>query len=290
MSIPYECLPCFMRQAVALVERKIRDDNAASRVLHLAIDALHRFDSPGVSSAPAMAASFYSALAQAMGEEDPFKEEKDTATALLLSALPTLRGHIQAAADPFAAAVRLAVAGNVVDLGSDPGFDSRRAAEAVLAAAEEPLFTDHTRILKEKAARAASILYLGDNAGEVVLDRLLIEHLPENKVVFAVRGGPVINDVTAGDALRAGLGPLCKIVSTGDPSPGVLLDRVSQEFHSLFLDADLVIAKGQGNFESLFASSPREIFFLFKVKCRFISGLTRAPLGSQMVLEFNPQG
>ena len=123
---------------------------------------------------------------------------------------------------------------------------------------------------------------LADNAGEIVFDRLLIEQLPIDRVTVAVRGYPVINDATLDDAETAGLTDIVDVISNGSDAPGTLLDDCSEAFRSRFEEADLIIAKGQGNYETL-AQSPRPIFFLLRVKCPVVARDLDYPVGSMVV-------
>jgi len=123
---------------------------------------------------------------------------------------------------------------------------------------------------KKACGQGQTILYLADNAGEIFFDRLLIEQLSGAKVTLAVRGAPVINDATRTDALAANLEDLVEIIDNGSDAPGTILNDCSAEFRRRFDEADMVIAKGQGNFESL-SDEPRDIFFLFRAKCPVIS-------------------
>ena len=121
----------------------------------------------------------------------------------------------------------------------------------------------------EKALPEYDFLYLGDNAGESVFDKLLIETI--NKPVFyATREVPVINDVIIDDAIASGLNSVAEIISSGSPAPGIILPLCSDEFLSVFQKADMIISKGQGNYEGL-SDADRNIFFLLKAKCPVIA-------------------
>ena len=124
--------------------------------------------------------------------------------------------------------------------------------------------------LRLAAAAANRILYIGDNAGEAVFDRLLLGQLPKGKALYAVRGGPIMNDCTRQDAATAGIEALVPVIDTGADIAGIILERCSAQFRAAYARADLIIAKGQGNYETL--SDAREnIFFLFKVKCATVA-------------------
>jgi uncharacterized protein with ATP-grasp and redox domains len=123
---------------------------------------------------------------------------------------------------------------------------------------------------RNAAAAAKDILYIADNAGEIVFDRLLIKQIGPEKITFVVKGGPIINDATIEDAQAAGLTDLMKVIDTGDDAPGTILEFCSEDFQHCFEAADLVIAKGQGNYETL-SNIDKNIFFLVKAKCPVIA-------------------
>jgi hypothetical protein len=188
---------------------------------------------------------------------------------------------VQRSDDPFAAAVRLAVAGNVIDLGAKGGLTEDEVRQAASAALDHPLVGD-VELLRQAATTAQSILYLTDNAGEIVFDRVLIEQLPRDRVTVAVRGRPAINDATREDAAAAALQEIAEVIDNGSAIPGTVLSDCSSEFRRRFAEADLVIAKGQGNFETL-NDVPAPLFCLFRVKCAIIAEHCGHPEGSHVV-------
>jgi hypothetical protein len=135
---------------------------------------------------------------------------------------------------------------------------------------------------------ARSILFLADNAGEILFDRELLAQLPLGAVAVGVRGQAVLNDATAVDAQRAGLGDFCEIIPNGSDAPGTLLPDCSPEFRRAFAAADLIIAKGQGNYESL-AGLNQHIFFLFQIKCEVLRKALNLPVGSLILHHQQPQ-
>ena len=168
--------------------------------------------------------------------------------------------------DRLLTAIRIAIAGNVVDFGVNASFDLAEDVSVILcqefAVLDYDAFVSHLR-------DAETVLYLGDNAGESVLDKLLIEELNKD-VTYVVRELPVINDVIREDAIASGLDEVAEIISSGSEAPGTILDRCTEEFRDRFARADMVISKGQGNYEGLSESS-RPVFFLLKAKCSLIA-------------------
>jgi damage-control phosphatase, subfamily I len=178
--------------------------------------------------------------------------------------------------------VRLAIAGNIIDFGILTVSENR-----VEEMVHSCLTCDIDKLaigrLRQEAAKARRILYLCDNAGEIVFDTLLIEQLPMQKVTAVVKGGPIINDALMEDARSVGLCDMVEVIDNGSAAPGTLLDLCSSDFGRRFAEADLVISKGQGNFETL-EGTDKNIFFLFTVKCNVVSEFLKKPFGSAMVL------
>ncbi len=221
-------------------------------------------------------------LREVSGDRDPYREVKSRYNQMALELLPALRERVEASDRPLWTAARLAIAGNVIDLGvpGHPGqTDVVQALDRVWA---EP-FEARWEEFEAAVSRAGRILYLADNAGEIVFDRLLIEQLGPERVTVAVRGGPIINDATMEDAVEAGLTGFVEVVDNGSDAPGTILDQCSEGFVERFRQADLVIAKGQGNFETL-SDEPARLFFLFKVKCQVVSEHVGLPVGTHVLI------
>jgi uncharacterized protein with ATP-grasp and redox domains len=215
------------------------------------------------------------------GRADPYRRLKDRMNRMALDLLPAMADVSRRHRDPREAVVRLAIAGNLLDAGSK----TRLAPEDLQAHLDGiwnmPLVGSAADLF-HSADDARRILYLADNAGEIVFDRLLIETLPLKKVTVAVRGSPVINDATLEDAQTAGISDLVPVISNGSDAPGTLLAECSEEFRHVFDRADLVIAKGQGNYESL-SDTSKDTFFLLTVKCPVIAADIEAPAGTLVV-------
>jgi len=268
MNLTPECIPCFLRQAVA-VSRLVGADGAKQERVVKRILALLS-EVPFDQTPPQVATVIHSAIREELGMADPYREAKERSNILALGLCPQLRELITGSSDPFATAVRLAIAGNIIDFGQGCGVDGAKVRAAIAWALEQPLPPDVLEPFRSAVGQAESILYLGDNAGEVVFDRLLIELLPRGKVTFAVRGGPILNDATTVDAEVAGIHELAAIVDNGSNAPGTILLWCSPRFQERFHRADLIIAKGQGNYETLSAVNA-PIHFLLEVKCPVIA-------------------
>ncbi len=266
MRIGPGCDDCIAK-FLAKVAADSSEDSARQAEVHRELQELHR-NYFSRKSPPQLAGAIGDIFQRERGEIDPFLEVKDRSTRLGLELLPELRRIVAESADSFAAAVRLAIAGNIIDYGATPDFDLAQARTRIMEALLLPADQAAIDLLKTSMDRAERILYILDNCGEAVLDRLLMEPYRE-KITIGVRGRPAQNDVTRRDAILSGL-DFAPVIDTGDNSPGVVQERASKVFLDALDRADLVIAKGQGNFESLEDNVSRPTFFLFRAKCPVI--------------------
>lgn len=220
-------------------------------------------------------------LREITGEDDPYRETKELQNRMALRLLPRLQEEVDAADDPLWTAARLAIAGNVIDLGVNGEFTEEDLLREVHSALAGP-FAGPREAFRREVERAEKILYLADNAGEIVFDGLLLDRLPPGRVTLAVRGVPVLNDATFVEARSAGLAERFETIENGSDIPGTLLEECSEDFRKRFAAADLILAKGQGNFETL-SGRPENIVFLFKAKCGVIARHAGVPIGTSVV-------
>ncbi len=283
MKTSLDCIPCFVRQALNAARMVSTDIAVQKRILQevLSWASDMNMDQP----APVMGQHIHRLLRKIVGIEDPYRAAKDHQNRIALALLPEMRTKIESATDSLSMALRLAIAGNVIDLGVHDIVTEDDVRESINQALNRPLVGEEIGF-RNAVAEAQSILYLTDNAGEITFDRLLIEQLSPARVTVVVRGGPVINDATRVDAHAAGLQEIVEIIDNGSDAPGTLLDDCSQEFKRRFSEADLILAKGQGNFESL-SDEPQNIFFLLKAKCSVIAARAGVPIGTHILLHSN---
>lgn len=273
-----DCISCFIRQALEAVRFVTDDPSIHEKIVR---DVLRETAEMDFSQPPpAVGQLIHRSLRQLTGIKDPYRSVKDRFNQMALEMLPALESEISAAQDPLFRALRLAVAGNVIDLGVKGGLGEKEVRSAIEATLDDPFYGD-IEDFRRAVFRAQRILYLADNAGEIVFDRLLIERLPVERVSVAVRGTPVLNDATLDDARTAGLCDLVEVIDNGSDAPGTILSDCSDDFRRRFDDSDLIIAKGQGNFETL-SDDDSNILFLFKVKCPVIATHVGLPLGTHV--------
>ncbi len=279
-----ECIPCFLRQALDAARLVTSDESMHLRVLREVLAATSAMDLR--ESPPVMGQRIHRMIRRLVGQDDPYREIKQRFNGLALSLYPELKDRVEHAADPMEMAVLLAIAGNVIDFGVGGGLQE----ETVLRTVEEALNTalgGRAEELAGAAKQAKDILYIADNAGEIVFDRLLIEQLPLAKLTLAVRGSPVINDACGEDAEAAGLTDMVEVIDNGSDAPGTILQSCSEGFRLRFARADLIIAKGQGNYETL-SDANKDIFFLLKAKCPVIADHIGCEVGSLLLRRRRP--
>jgi hypothetical protein len=279
MRSTLDCVPCHLRQSLD-ASRAVSDDPLLhEQILREMLRWTSELD-PDLAP-PALGQRLHRRLREVTGIEDPYRAEKDRHNAMVMGLLPELRERIDADADPFGLAVKLAIAGNIIDLGVNGQVSDEALRMSVEQALREPV---HGLVeeLRRDIERATDILYLADNCGEIVFDRLLIERLPVERVTVAVRGRPILNDATRVDAETVGLSRLVEVIDNGSDAPGTILEDCSPDFRRRFERADLIISKGQGNFESL-NDVEAPIWFLFKVKCAVVADHVSEPVGTHVV-------
>lgn len=280
MKVYLDCFPCFLRQTLA-AGRFVTDDEAIhAQVVHQVLELLRSTDAR--QTPPAIGQQIHRLIREVTGNSDPYRKKKQSSNRLALRLYPQLKDKIRGSATPLETAVRLAIAGNVMDFGICHSLDAVALPEAIESALADEWNADHLGEFAQAVNDARDILYIGDNAGEIVFDRLLIEELPHEKVTYVVKGSPVINDATREDAAMVGMIDLVEVIDNGSDAPGTILDDCSAEFRSRFERSDLVLAKGQANYESL-SRVDRDVFFILKAKCPVLAADLGCEIG-QMIL------
>jgi len=268
MRTYFDCVPCFVRQVLDSVRMTTDDEQIQEKVLREALYLGSKMDLS--QSPPAMAQKIHRFIREITGVKDPYLEVKNRFNKLALQMYPELKQQVETSADPLEATVRLAIAGNIIDLGVKTSIKESDVEKIINDSLTADFDSRQIEEFRNAVSRAEKIVYLADNAGEIVFDRLLIEQLPAEKVTVVVKGRPVINDATMEDAESAGLTKLVEVIDNGSDAPGTIMKSCSQAFRNRFAEADLVIAKGQGNYETL-SDVDKNVFFILKVKCPVIA-------------------
>ncbi len=286
MKIHPDCRPCLIRQIESTARTACDDPDLIMRACSEAADALEKVWDDELTP-PEVSAGLYSLVARICGNDDPYLPQKIHFTDKALKLFPSMKETVMTSADPFEAAVRMAIAGNIIDFGTGERRGEIDLEESLPDYMTRPFFIDNLQELSERSTLAREVLFIGDNAGETVFDRLLMEMLDHSRIYYAVKGGGIINDATEEDARRAGVHDHARIVDTGLRLPGTVPAISSSEFRDIWDRADLVISKGQGNFETL-TELPKEgrIFMLFIVKCHVAADYLGATKGDMVVMRW----
>ena len=262
----YRCFFCFARAFERLIEKENLSPEEkrcfASDMFGLFNQVKHDFSIPMISR------ELHVLLNQYSNNPDPYQEAKKQSNDLVLGMYPELKEIVFKADNQFETALRLAIAGNIIDYGISNHFDLQGTIDKVL---NSDFAVDDSVELKQALSQAKTILYLGDNCGEMVFDKLFIETMMHPNLIYAVRGAPVINDATLDDAKYVGMDIVADVISNGYDAPSTILEHCSAEFMEVFDRADVIISKGQGNLEGLLGKTDKDVYFLLMVKCEVIA-------------------
>ena len=284
MKTYLDCMPCFIRQALDSARLVTSDEMVHEQVVRYVLRLAGDLDMS--QSPPAIGRQIHQLIRNLTGNDDPYRESKRRFNRLALEICNELEDNVGSSENPLETAIRLAIAGNIIDL----GVKTMLAESDIEKIIRECLTADFDKSAIEEfesaVNRAERILYLTDNAGEIVFDKILIERLPLEKVTVAVRGKPVINDATMEDAEFAGLRELVEVIDNGSDAPGIILETCSEQFRRRFEQSDLIISKGQGNYETL-SDKQKNIFFILKVKCPVIARSLGCEVGEMIFKRAN---
>jgi uncharacterized protein with ATP-grasp and redox domains len=268
-----ECYQCLLKQA--LTAAKSTDASEEDQILALkgvlqVLQQTYDRESPSY-----IAGETNQVLREILGVTDFYLEEKRVSHQRALAHLDDLRELLSQGEDSLEQGLKIAAAGNIMDVIHVGDYDLW---QEVITTISQPLMGGGLAAFRERVSQAPFLLYLADNVGETLFDRVLIETL-EIPVVYAVKSGPILNDATMVDALAAGIDQVAEVVETGSCSPGTILKQASPTFQKLFAESSLVLSKGQANYETL-DQSGEKVFFLLRLKCPVLCSRLDAPLGS----------
>ncbi len=278
MISDYRCFYCFAKAFERLLSQDGISPDAKDSFTR---DMVNLYaENWGKHNSPLFARELHSLLRSYTGNSDPYKLEKKKYNDLALGLISEMKRLLKRSRDPFNTALRLSIAGNIIDFAVNDNFNLHATLDRVL---KSPFAIDQSELLKSALGKARSVLYLGDNAGEIVFDKLFIETIGHPNLVYTVRGAPVINDATLEDAEYVGMSEVARVISNGFDAPSTVVSKSSDEFRILFDEADLIISKGQGNLEGLIHLKDKRIFFLLMVKCNVIAEFLKVEKDSFVV-------
>lgn len=279
MNITTDCLACIVRGSLDAAKLATDDTGLQEKIVKRIMKTLMDVDME--QPPPVMATKIQKAVFETTGVTDPYEQIKHEFNDFALSLYPDLE---KLAADgSFETCVRLCIAGNIIDFGTHSTIGKQQILDTIKTSLKMEI-TGSISELAQACDSAGRILWIGDNCGEIVFDKLMLTKLAAKELIYAVRGGPTQNDATMEDAVHTGIDQMVRVIDTGAALPGVILDRCSTAFRRVYDNADLIIAKGQGNFETLPGNDPR-IFFLFKAKCPVVAKHAGCNLNDMVILK-----
>lgn len=269
MRFSLDCLPCLLNQGIRVARLFLETEEDQRIFINSLIAEIAVMDNN--VSAPYIAHKIHRALKETLQNPDPYQKEKLYYNQEMLKLEDDFYALVEVATNPLDVALKLAAAGNIIDFG--PGYDLSR--ENVLRAIKDSMEKGYSQevflSLVSALKDADKLLYLGDNAGEIVFDKIFIRTIkechPHLQIDFATRGEPIMNDITEEDAYMVGIDAYASIINNGTDIPGTILEHCSDSFVNVFNKADVIIAKGQGNFESLYGNGYKNLYYIFLCKC-----------------------
>ncbi len=279
-----ECLSCLLKQTIQTVKfakaKKVTQKKIIKEIEKKFLPFVNLKLSP-----PEISRNMHIKIKELLKNDDPYKNVKTKYNKIALSLYPSLKSKIKKSNNKFLTAVKIAIAGNVIDFGVQLAFDIKKDVDDILN--KKFAIFDFEKF-KNKLKKVKDILYLADNTGEIIFDKIFIEYLIKtykSNIIYAVKEKPILNDATIKDAKWAEIDKFAQIMSCGADSPGTVLKYCNKEFLKIFKNSKLIISKGQGNFEAL-DRIKKPIFFLFKIKCDLVANYLKLPIGS-IILKSN---
>lgn len=285
MKMKEKCLPCLVNQVIKvadIIKAKNREE-----ILHEVFAYLSKVDFNKTN--PEISGETFRIIKKHIRNEDPYLEVRNYYNNLLMKLSENYEEKIIASEDSFYQAMKYAVIGNIIDFNPIHNSTMEEIMEFINQADSLEFRINNMEQLKQEIQHAKSVLYLGDNCGEICFDKIFIKEIkkynPDVTVYFGVRGEPVINDSIEADAYSVGMDEYASIISNGDGSLGTVVERTSEEFQKIFKQADTIIAKGQANYECLSECDRNGIYFLLMTKCEVIADDIGVPVKSLICMK-----
>lgn len=286
MKICHECIPCLVRQSVEVAELMSNKKELQQKIIKKTLEQL--CDITFNETAPYLARHIHKYAKQITGNQDPYKELKIKYNKIAedLCYELDLPKMVTKSDNPFDTACRLAIAGNIIDFGLGITLKKQGIYDSIKQSLESEIACNSIQELQNAVTKAENILILCDNSGEIVFDKLLVNQMPKHKVTYVVKGAAIVNDATLQDAIDVGMTDLVKVMHNGAEAQGTILELCSEEFIQTFNSADLIICKGQANYETLSDLHDPRIYFLLKAKCQSIADHLNCQKGAYVIKHF----
>lgn len=266
-----ECIPCFIKQSLEAARMASDDEEIHEEVLKTVMNHLQSISFN--NTPPELSKEIHSIIRDITKSKDPYKKVKDNSNEMAKNQYPYLKNMVEDSDDPLLVAIKLSIIGNVIDFGTTNRFNIEDMLEN---AVKKDIDKQAYKQFKKSLNSSNNILYIADNTGEIFFDKLLIEELlkQKKKITYAVRANPVINDATINDANFAGIDKLATVLNSDEgqkhSAPGIVLNYASKRFLKIFDSSDMIISKGQGNYEGL-SNVDRDVFFMLVIKCPLVA-------------------
>jgi hypothetical protein len=267
LKVKYDCIPCILRQAIEAARLVTDDEKVIDEIISNYSEMIP--DIRESNPTPLVVSQIQKLIKDKTGNEDPYQKLKEKNIRMAMDIYEDLKDLIENDKDPLKKSLLLSATGNVIDAGISVKI---KVEESILNTMEKGFSIDDYQSFKEKLKDSQTLLIIGDNAGEAVLDKLLLRELNNYNIdlAYAVREEPVLNDITLKESKLIGLDKYANVLSSGCTAPGMLINQATPEFLEIYNESDIVLSKGQGNLEGL-SEEKRSIFFLLKAKCDLIA-------------------
>lgn len=271
MKISSACIPCLARQLIEISEESTQSLADEQKIIKAGLKILGSLEFN--QTAPEIAYEIHQVAKKITKIQDPYKNLKKEYNLIAQKIYDRIieEKWMEKAEDKFDLACRLAIAGNIIDFSVGLNLTEKEILDSVEKSIETPLWGKGTQSLQKAILSANQILFIADNAGEIIFDKFLLDQLPLEKVIFAVKGQAIVNDATLEDAQVAGITKKVKVIDNGFGAQGTILSQCSESFLNYFERADLIISKGQANYETLSDRQDKNIFYLMRAKCSVIA-------------------
>ncbi|QGU96340.1 DUF89 family protein [Clostridium bovifaecis] len=271
MKVSRECIHCLARQAVEIAQEATSNATMQEEIIRRSLRELAEMDFH--ETAPEIAFAMHQHARDVTDVNDPYSRLKEQYNEIAQEIYDKINEEnwLDKAEDPFDMACRLAIAGNIIDFSVGLKLEQSDVIKSVEESIKNDIFGTGTKALREAVEKAANIMYIADNSGEIIFDKFLLENLPKEKVTYVVKGGPIVNDATMSDAVSTGVVNLVRVIDNGHSAQGTILKDCSSAFRDEFGRADLIISKGQANFETLSDIKDKTIFYLLRAKCSSVA-------------------
>ena len=271
MKISHECIPCLARQAIEIAKEVATDIKMQEEIIKFSLKELSELNFE--ETAPEIGFKMHQHAKKITGIEDPYRGLKQQYNIIAQNIYDRIRNErwLENTDNSFDMACRLAIAGNIIDFSVGLKLDKTDIIKSVEDSIKNELYGTGSKALNKAVEESKKIIYLADNAGEIIFDRFLLEQLPIDRVTYIVKGGPIVNDATMEDAISTGVADIVRVMDNGYGAQGTILKECSTLFNEEFDKADLVISKGQANFETLSDIKNKKIFYLLRAKCKSVA-------------------